>query len=163
MKSSFNDVDINEQGKFVLKNISNFISIGPIIVSPFNPHRFQVYFNSKNWRIEEPLSSQINKWSLSLTMQKDNLYNIYDAIKNIVWRPHVYVFHMHNEFYAPGSILFSHRETLVGRVPIMLDEWVIKWYGDDINTTIISFSSTSKYVSTSILHSLANCSLTVVQ
>ncbi|KAK0444180.1 hypothetical protein EV421DRAFT_1903294 [Armillaria borealis] len=69
---------------------------------------------------EESLPSKIDRWSSLLTLQKDSLCNAYDAIKHI----------------TAFRVL---QGTLVGRVPIMLDKWVVKWPCD---ITMISFPLT---------------------
>ncbi len=74
-----------------------------------------------------------------------------------------YRLYSQHQFYMPGSVLTSHRGTLVGRVPIRLDEWDVYWEVLDGDTTILLFPLTRKSVVTSILYLLANCSLAVVQ
>ncbi len=132
------------------------------------PKRLHILF--WNFLTKEWLPSQIlHRWSSSLTLQKDNLCNAYDAIKLTVCRSvyhqgdYHYRLYSQHQFYMPGSVLTSHRGTLVGRVPIRLDEWDVYWEVLDGDTTILLFPLTRKSVVTSILYLLANCSLAAVQ
>ncbi len=159
------DIHLNEHGKIVMMNIvSGWYTIGPFLMCICNAPKFRVHFRGS--LTEEPLPSQINRWSSSLTLRMDNLCNAYDAIKHIVWRPKFWPFCSQNQPYAPGSVLTSRGRTLVGRVPIKLDEWVVKWGAWVGGTTILLFPSTEstrKSVFPLIVYLLANCSLAVVQ
>lgn len=111
-------------------------------------------------QLQDP--SQIYRSSSSLTLRKGNLCDAYDAIQTAVFSAVCYL-GSQNQFYMPGSVLTSHGGTLVGRVPIIFNEWNVYWEASDGDTTILSFLSTPKSVVTSILYLLANCSLTAVQ
>ncbi|KAK0458018.1 uncharacterized protein EV420DRAFT_1643365 [Desarmillaria tabescens] len=131
-------IQLNEHGQIVMTpTVSNLYGIGVSFV-----YISDILWNHINLWVSltrEPLLSQINRWSSSLTLQKDNLCNVYDAIKHIIWSKHSSLFHPQNQPYAPGSVLTSSRGTLVGRVQARLDKWEVYWEGH----TILSLPSTN--------------------
>ncbi|KAK0444181.1 hypothetical protein EV421DRAFT_1945496 [Armillaria borealis] len=134
------DVYLNEHGQIVMTVAATYV-IG-VFITHIHEAPIRYWFD---WQspIEESLPSQINRWSSSLTLQKDSLCNAYDAIKCITEIPAPQTLGPQDTPYAPGSVLTSHGGTLVGKVPIMLDEWVVKWIGENGGTTTTLFSSTS--------------------
>ncbi len=155
-------VHINEHGQIVVTAATTY-SIGAFYMC-IHESQLQRSFRYSQWSpLEESLSSQINQWSSSLTLQKDSLCNAYDAIKDTIRFQICEPFDPQDTLYAPGSVLTS-CGTLVGRVPIILNEWVVKWKGPKLDSyTRLLLSSTHKSIAILILYFLANCSLTVVQ
>ncbi|PBL04480.1 hypothetical protein ARMGADRAFT_1158260 [Armillaria gallica] len=137
------DVYLNEHGQIsIARDIQVYsYKIGAFYMS-IDPHVSRCV-RLQYWRIGELLPSKIKRWSSSLTSQKDDLCSAYDAIKHIIHRVSYSLFWPEEyQSYAPGSVLTSHGRNLVGRVPIRLEEWEVKWYGSDNDTTILSFPST---------------------
>lgn len=139
-KTSIHDKDVrlNEHGQIVVTDTTySFYRIGVFQMHISNAPKNHVCW--ERWT-QEPLASQIDTWSLLLALQKDNLCHAYNAIKHMISS---HPLTHSNQSYAPGSILTSHEGTLVGRVPIRLDEqWVVDWEEEDRDDITLSFSST---------------------
>ncbi|KAK0214187.1 hypothetical protein IW262DRAFT_1516361 [Armillaria fumosa] len=136
-------IRLNENGKVVVTNrISDFEIIGGFIMCITDVPKDRV----GSWSSTEALlPNQIDRWSSSLTSRKEDLCNAYDAIKHIVWRPQFLPFYPPDQPYALGSVLTSPGGTLVGRIPIELDEWILRWKGWDKGIIIPLFHSTHNY------------------
>ncbi len=110
------NVHLNEHGQIVVTNMQAcFYRIGAFFMNINLDVSQRVQFQHQ-W-IEELLPSQIKRWSLSLTLRKDDLCSAYDAIKHIIWHPYYPLFCLgESQSYAQGSVLTSHGGYFVGRV-----------------------------------------------
>ncbi|KAK0214198.1 hypothetical protein IW262DRAFT_1516403 [Armillaria fumosa] len=127
-------IHLNEHGQVVVMNRTSGIEfLGGFITCITKKDRISSW---ASWPKELP-ASRIHRWSSSLTLRKENLCNAYDAIKHIVWRPNLGSYCPPDQTYAPGSVLTSPGGTLVGRIPIRLDEWVMRWEVSEDSGTII--------------------------
>ncbi|KAK0471993.1 hypothetical protein IW261DRAFT_821017 [Armillaria novae-zelandiae] len=126
-------IHLNEQGQLVVTNrISDFEIIGSFIMCITSVPKDLIH----SWgSTEDPLPSQNHRWSSSLTWRKEDLCDVYDAIKRLVRRPQIQAFYPPDQPYAPGSVLTSPEGTLVGRIPVEWDEWVMTWKGLDRGIT----------------------------
>ncbi|KAK0457982.1 uncharacterized protein EV420DRAFT_1643336 [Desarmillaria tabescens] len=134
-------IHLNEHGQVVVvAMVSEWYFTGGFVMRIFDKPGNRVRLRRLS---TEPLPSHVNRWSLSLTLRKDNLCNVYDAIKRIILSKPFQSFHPQNQPYAPGSVLTSRGETLVGRVQTRLDEWNVHWTTSANDHTILLLPSTN--------------------